>query len=107
MDLQLKDGWLEVISGNMYAGKTEELLRRIKRIDFAKKKVIVFKPKIDNRYSDDEVVSHNNGRIKSIIISSGKELLAHLPSPLPYAVAIDEVQFFGPDLVDVIEYLAD
>lgn len=107
MDLQLKDGWLEVISGNMYAGKTEELLRRIKRIEYAKKSIIVFKPKIDNRYSEDEVVSHNNVRAKSICISSGKELLDHIPSELPYAVAIDEVQFFGKDMVDAINTLAD
>ena len=107
MDLQLKDGWLEVISGNMYAGKTEELLRRIKRIEYAKKSIIVFKPKIDNRYSDDEVVSHNNVRAKSISIKNGKEMLEHIPNELPYAVAIDEVQFFGKDMVEAINILAD
>lgn len=107
MDMQLKDGWLEVISGNMYAGKTEELLRRVKRIEYSKKKVVVFKPKIDNRYSDDEVVSHNNVRTKSIIISNGKELMDNLPNPLPYAIAIDEVQFFKDDIIKVIESLAD
>ena len=77
MDLQLKDGWIEVISGNMYAGKTEELLRRIRRIEYAKKTILVFKPKIDNRYSDNEVVSHNQERVKSINISSA------LDSPIP------------------------
>ena len=107
MDIQLNEGWLEVISGNMYAGKTEELLRRVKRIVYAKKSVIVFKPKIDNRYSEDEVVSHNDNRAKSVIISNAKELVENLPDPLPYAIAIDEVQFFGREMVDVIEDLAD
>ncbi len=106
MDLQLKDGWIEVISGNMYAGKTEELLRRVKRIEYAKKSVIVFKPTIDNRYSESEVVSHNNERIKSINITNAKDILNYV-NPLPFAIAVDEVQFLNHDLVDVCEYLAD
>lgn len=106
MDLQLKDGWIEVISGNMYAGKTEELLRRVKRILYAKKSVIVFKPTIDNRYSESEVVSHNNERIKSINITEAQDILKYT-SPLPYAIAVDEVQFLNHDLIDVCEYLAD
>ena len=64
MDIQVRDGWIEVITGSMFAGKTEELIRRIKRIEYAKKEIIVFKPTIDNRYSDGEVVSHNNKRTK-------------------------------------------
>ena len=91
MELVLKDGWIEVIAGSMYAGKTEELLRRIRRIEYAKKDVIVFKPCIDNRYSNDEVVSHNNSRVKSINISSASEIYKHLEKELPYAIAIDEV----------------
>ncbi len=106
MDLQLKDGWIEVISGNMYAGKTEELLRRVKRIEYAKKSVLVFKPTIDNRYSESEVVSHNNERIKSINITEAKDILNYV-NPLPFAIAVDEVQFLNHDLVDVCEYLAD
>lgn len=106
MDIQLNEGYLEVICGSMYAGKTEELLRRIKRIQYAKKTYILFKPRIDNRYSENEVVSHNDRRCKSIIISNAKELKENLPSPLPYCVAIDEVQFFGKDMVDAIEELA-
>lgn len=107
MDLQLKDGWIEVISGSMYAGKTEELLRRIRRIEYAKKSIIVFKPKIDNRYSDDEVVSHNNGRTKSINISKASEIYDYLSQPFPYAIAIDEVQFLDKEVVEVCEYFAD
>ena len=106
MDLQLKDGWLEVISGNMYAGKTEELLRRIRRIEYAKKTILVFKPKLDNRYSDNEVVSHNNERIKSINISCPKDILKYV-DPLPYAIAIDEVQFLNREVIDICDELAD
>lgn len=106
MDLQLKEGWIEVISGNMYAGKTEELLRRIRRLEYAKKTVLVFKPKIDNRYADNEVVSHNNERIKSISISTPKDILNYI-NPLPYAIAIDEIQFFDKEVIEICEALAD
>lgn len=107
MDLQLKDGWIEVISGSMYAGKTEELLRRIRRIQYAKKTYMVFKPKIDTRYSHDEVVSHNNTKTKSIMVSSALEIYDYIKQERPYAIAIDEVQFFGSEVIDVCETLAD
>lgn len=106
MDLQLRDGWIEVICGSMYAGKTEELLRRIRRIDYAKKTILVFKPKLDNRYSESEVVSHNNERVKSINISSPKDIMKYI-DPLPYAIAIDEVQFLGKETVAICEELAN
>lgn len=106
MDLQLKDGWIEVISGNMYAGKTEELLRRIRRIEYAKKTILVFKPKLDNRYSDNEVVSHNQERVKSINISCPRDILKYV-DPLPYAIAIDEVQFLDREVIDICDSLAD
>lgn len=107
MDLQLKDGWIEVIAGSMYAGKTEELLRRIRRIEFAKKKVIVFKPLIDDRYSATDIVSHNNTRTKSIIVNNSQEIYDLVPTPLPYAIAIDEVQFMDEGVIKVCEYYAD
>jgi thymidine kinase len=106
MDVQLRDGWIEVICGSMYAGKTEELLRRIRRIEYAKKTILVFKPKIDNRYSDGEVVSHNNERVKSINISNPLDIMKYV-DPLPYAIAIDEVQFLKRDVIDVCEQLAN
>ena len=106
MDVQLRDGWMEVICGSMYAGKTEELLRRIRRIEYAKKTILVFKPKIDNRYSDGEVVSHNNERVKSINISNPLDIMKYV-DPLPYAIAIDEVQFLKRDVIDVCEELAN
>lgn len=107
MDLQIKDGWIEVITGSMYAGKTEELLRRIKRIEYAKKDVLVFKPTIDNRFSNQEVVSHNNGRVKSIDISNSNEIIQYISQKKPYAIAIDEVQFLGREVINVCERLAD
>lgn len=104
---QVKDGWIEVIAGSMFAGKTEELLRRVKRMEYAKKDVIVFKPKIDDRYSKDEVVSHNNRRIKSINISKASDIYQYISDPLPYAIAIDEVQFLDNEVIDVCEKYAD
>ncbi len=106
MDLRCSDGWIEVICGSMFAGKTEELIRRITRIQYAKREVVVFKPVIDNRYGKDDIVSHSQRRFKSISINNSSELLDHLDH-LPYAVAIDEAQFFDEKIVDVAEYLAD
>lgn len=107
MDLQIKDGWIEVIAGSMFAGKTEELLRRVRRIQYAKKKVLVFKPAIDNRFSKSEVVSHDNGRTESIDIRDAREIYKYCGDDHPYAIAIDEVQFLGPETVEVCEDLAD
>lgn len=107
MDIQLKEGWIEVICGCMFAGKTEELIRRLKRLEYAKKSYLLFKPKIDNRYSEKEVVSHNLNKKNSIIIENAADLIKNLPSNLPYAIAIDEVQFFGEDMIDVIQDLAN
>lgn len=106
MDLKCKDGWLEVICGCMFAGKTEELIRRINRIKYAKKDIVVFKPVIDDRYDKKQVVSHSNQRVDSIPIKKSIEVLAHLEK-LPYAVAFDEAQFFDEGLVDVIARLAN
>jgi thymidine kinase len=106
MDLQLKDGWIEVISGSMYAGKTEELLRRIRRLEYARKTVLVFKPKIDNRYSETEIVSHSGKKIKCHVISKPKEIL-ELMERDDEVIAIDEAQFFDESLIEVCDYLAD
>lgn len=106
MDLRTSDGWIEVICGSMFAGKTEELIRRIIRIQLAKRSVIVFKPVIDDRYSKMEIVSHSQRKIKSIPVSSSQEIYEFLDK-LPYAVAIDEAQFFDPGIIGVAEYLAN
>ncbi len=106
MDLRCKDGWLEVICGCMFAGKTEELIRRINRIKYAKKDIIVFKPVIDDRYDKTQVVSHSNQRVDSIPIKDSSEVYKYI-SCIPYAVAFDEAQFFDEGLIDVIDRLAN
>lgn len=106
MDIRNRDGWLEVICGCMFAGKTEELIRRINRIKYAKKDIIVFKPIIDDRYDKTQVVSHSNQRVDSIPIKSSQDVLSHL-TKLPYAVAFDEAQFFDVGLIDIIHRLAN
>lgn len=99
-------GWIEVICGPMFAGKSEELLRRINRLIYAKKNFLVFKPKIDNRYSEKEVVSHNKRSYKAYPISSSKEILKYITNDTE-VVCIDEVQFFDDTIIDIIETLAN
>lgn len=102
---QYRPGWVEVISGCMFAGKTEELIRRIKVLEFAKKNIKVFKPRIDNRYSDTFVVSHAGSRVNSIVIDRAAEILDHVDSNVD-VVAIDEVQFLDEDICEVCDILA-
>ena len=75
---QYREGWLEVISGCMFAGKTEELIRRIKVLQYAKKNIVVFKPRIDDRYSDVDVVSHAGTSVKSIAVSTAAEMMKYI-----------------------------
>lgn len=105
MHLNQKDGWIEVISGPMFAGKTEELLRRVKRLEYAKKNIVVFKPLMDNRFAENEVVSHNKNRTKSVNISLAKEIFDYIDSETE-VVAIDEIQFLDEEAVKIVEYLA-
>ena len=103
---QYREGWLEVICGCMFAGKTEELIRRINVLSYARKNILVFKPKIDDRYSTTEIASHAGSKVPCIVISEAKEILNHVNYDTD-VVAIDEVQFFDEDVVDICEYLAD
>jgi thymidine kinase len=98
-------GWIEVICGSMFSGKTEELIRRLKRAQFAKQRVEIFKPAIDTRYDDEEVVSHNNNSIRStpVPVSSNIRLLANNVD----VVGIDEAQFFDDEIVAVCNDLAN
>jgi len=105
MYLNQKDGWIEVITGPMFAGKTEELLRRVKRLEYAKKNIVVFKPLMDDRFSESEVVSHNNTRTKSVNIAMAIQIFEHIDNHTD-VVAIDEVQFLDHEAVGIIEYLA-
>lgn len=100
------DGLLETISGCMFAGKTEELIRRIKVFEFAHKKIQVFKPVIDNRYSATKVVSHAGSNVESLVVSSAQEIL-ELVKPDTEVVAIDEVQFFDDKVCEVCDVLAN
>ncbi len=105
MRLKQKEGWIEVITGPMFAGKTEELIRRIKRLAYAKKNIIVFKPDIDNRYAEDLVVSHDKNQAESINIAHAEDILNYV-KPETDVVAIDEVQFLDDEVVHIIDYLA-
>ena len=102
---QYNPGYLEVITGCMFAGKTEELIRRINTLQFAKKKVVVFKPAIDNRYEEDYIVSHAGSKVKSYAISHAEDILMFLDETVD-VIAIDEVQFFDEKVIDVCDYLA-
>src|SRR5512144_491673 len=106
MDRPPRSGWVEVICGSMFSGKTEELIRRVRRAQIARRKVQVFKPSIDIRYTVEKVTSHNGLDVEAIPISHAEEMLNHV-RPDTAVVAIDEVQFFSPDVVDVCSRLAD
>jgi len=106
MYLNQRNGWIEVITGPMFAGKTEELLRRVKRLEYAKQNIVVFKPLIDNRYAENEVVSHNKNRTRSVNISQAKEIFEYVDKDTD-VVAIDEVQFLDEEAIRICEFLAD
>ena len=98
-------GWIEVICGSMFSGKTEELIRRMKRAKFANLKVEIFKPSIDVRYSEEEVVSHDSNAILSTPVESAQNIL--LMASDVDVVGIDEAQFFDDGIVDVCRQLAN
>jgi len=98
-------GWIEVIAGSMFSGKSEELIRRLRRAKIARQKVQVFKPEIDARFSDNHIVSHSEMRHESANIKAAKEVLAKV-EPDTEVVGIDEGQFFDDDLVNVANELA-
>jgi len=97
-------GWIEIITGCMFSGKTEELIRRLRRAEIAKQKVKIFKPLIDTRYSDKSIVSHNEQSLPSILIKDIKEVQNQ--SDDAQVVAIDEAQFFSADIMMVCNQLA-
>src|SRR3989440_1796636 len=103
---RVASGWIEVISGSMFSGKSEELIRRLRRAKIARQKVQVFKPKIDVRYSHDHIVSHSEMRHESSTVETATELLSKVEKETE-VVGIDEGQFFDNDLVDVANRLAE
>jgi len=101
----MQNGSIEVICGSMFSGKTEELLRRLKRAEFAKLTIAVFKPKVDKRYDKQKVVSHDDNNIEAVSIGSAKDILK-LTNQIQ-VVAIDEAQFFDSELIAVSTKLAN
>lgn len=96
--------WLELVVGSMFSGKSEELIRRVKRAKIAKQNVVVFKPEIDNRYSEEKVVAHNGSAVTCIPIGNALEILEHIDHTTD-VVAIDEVQFFTDEIIEVCQYI--
>jgi thymidine kinase len=103
---QPNQGWIEVIVGSMFSGKSEELIRRLRRARIARQRVQVFKPRIDTRYSTDDIVSHGEMRMESSVVDTARELLERI-APDTEVVGIDEGQFFDPDLPAACSTLAD
>jgi len=99
-------GWIEVVCGSMFSGKTEELIRRLKRAQIAQQRVQIFKPRIDDRYDAVRIVSHSRQELDSIAIDRAEDILRHL-KPETQVVGIDEVQFFGAEIVPICESLAN
>jgi thymidine kinase len=99
-------GWIEVICGSMFSGKTEELIRRLTRARIARQKVQSFKPRLDSRYDDEHIVSHSAQKLVSMAVDGPDDLLAKV-QPDTSVVGIDEVQFLGPGIVATCETLAN
>ena len=99
-------GWIEIVCGPMFSGKSEELIRRLRRARIARKRVQVFKPALDDRYSADEIVSHGDQRLKSEVVASAKQIL-EVVDWRTQVIGVDESNFFGRDLVEVSAQLAD
>ena len=102
-----KFGWIECICGSMFSGKSEELLRRIKRGVIAKQKVLLFKPSIDNRYDENRFSTHNGNSYDSISIEKSSDILNFVKDTKYDIIGIDEIQFFDNDIVKIINKLAD
>ncbi len=106
--MDVNTGRIELIVGCMFAGKTEEFLRRIRRLVYAKKKALIFKPWIDDRYSKDKIMSHNKSQMKCVVIKTSKEIINYIKgNPEIGVLGIDEVQFFDSDLIDILNNLAN
>lgn len=98
-------GWVEVVTGCMFSGKTEELIRRLNRASYATQRVMVFKPAIDVRYAEEDIVSHSSYRFSCIPVSNATEMLKRVGDA--QVVGVDEAQFFEEDLVSVVDQLAN
>ncbi|SFK15028.1 thymidine kinase [Halobacillus dabanensis] len=101
-----QSGWVELICGSMFSGKSEELIRRVRRATFGNLTVRVYKPAIDDRYKEDAVVSHNGTSVMARPVKSSLDILQHVSDEVD-VVGIDEIQFFDEHIVEVVECLAD
>ncbi|MCL5773174.1 MAG: thymidine kinase [Firmicutes bacterium] len=106
MHRRFSGGWLEVVCGSMFSGKSEELIRRVTRARIAKQKVQVFKPSIDKRFSVKDVVSHSGLTFQALSVTHPEDIVSYVNDDTQ-VVAIDEVQFFPPEIVDICQKLAD
>lgn len=106
MYVMKQSGWVEVICGSMFSGKSEELIRQIRHVLFAKQKIAVFKPQLDTRYAEQAIVSHNGNQVTAIPIHHSKEIMLHITNEID-VIAIDEVQFFDRYIVEVVQKLAN
>ena len=106
MYVMSQSGWVEIICGSMFSGKSEELIRRVRRTQFAKQKIAVFKPRLDNRYSEEEVVSHNGAKVIAIPVERSKDIWDYVSDEYD-VIGIDEAQFFDEGIVDVVQRLAN
>ena len=99
-------GWIEVICGSMFSGKSEELIRRLRRAQIARQRVQIFKPRVDNRFSEDHIVSHSDMKIRSQLVATASEILEQVDTRTQ-VIGVDEGQFFDLELVAVCNKLAD
>ena len=99
-------GWIEVVTGSMFSGKSEELIRRVRRAQIARQRVQLFKPRVDDRYAQDEIVSHSDMKMPSQTVATAREILERLDDRTE-VVAVDEAQFFDASLVGIVEGLAN
>jgi len=106
MYVMSQSGWVEVICGSMFSGKSEELIRRVRRAQYAKQTIAVFKPALDNRYSEEEVVSHNGTKVIAMPIERSKDIWAYITDEYD-VIGIDEAQFFDEGIIDVVQSLAN
>ncbi|RFU70842.1 thymidine kinase [Peribacillus saganii] len=106
MYVMKQTGWIEVICGSMFSGKSEELIKRVRLAQFAKQNIAVFKPVLDNRYAEESVVSHNGNSVMAKPVALSTDIFANLEEGLDI-IAIDEVQFFDEEIIEVAQHLAD
>jgi thymidine kinase len=107
MQLQpTQTGWIEAICGSMFSGKTEELIRRLRRAQIARLRVLIFKPRLDDRFHKEQIVSHSDQRMESVPVENASEILERMEEGVQ-VIGIDEAQFFGVELVGVCEELAN